>query len=136
MGPGRLVLDTGATNHMTGSRNVFVELNTGITRTVKFGDGSVVAIEGKGTGLFACKTGQHRRLDGVYYIMRLTTNIVSIGQMGEDGFKVDIESGILHLFDLRQQLLTKVHRSPSRHYYLDMNISALVCLTACVSDVA
>ena len=95
MGTRRWVLDTGATNHMTGSWSVFVELNTGIAGTIKFGDGSVVTIEGKGTVLFAYKNGEHRRLDGVYYIPRLTTNIVSLGQMDEDGFKVDIKSDIL-----------------------------------------
>jgi hypothetical protein len=73
------VLDTGAMNHMTGSWNVFTELNTEVTRTIKFGDWSMVAIEGKGTVLFACKTGEHSRLDGVYYILCLTMNIVSIG---------------------------------------------------------
>jgi hypothetical protein len=56
--------------------------------------------------------------------------------MDEDGFKVDIESSILRLFNLRRQLLTKVHRSPSQLYYFDMNIAALVCLTARVGDVA
>ena len=95
------MLDTGATKHMTGSRDVFAELNTSVTGTVKFGDGSVVDIEGKGTVLFACKSGEHRRLDGVYFIPRLTTNIVSLGQMDEDGFKVDIESEILRLYDLQ-----------------------------------
>ena len=95
MGPHRWVLDTGTTNHMIGSRNVFAELDTGVTGTVKFGDGSVVDIKGKGTVLFACKFGEHHCLDGVYYIPRLITNIVSLGQMDEDGFKVDIESGIL-----------------------------------------
>jgi transposase InsO family protein len=136
MGPRRWVLDTGATNHMTGTRAVFAELNTSVTGTVKFGDGSMVDIEGKGTVLFACKSGEHHRLDGVYYIPRLTTNIVSFGQMDEDGFKVDIESGILRLYDLQRQLLAKVHRSSSRLYFLDMNVTAPVCLTARVGDVA
>ena len=130
------MLDTGAMNHMTGSRAVFAELNTSVTGTVRFGDGSVVDIKGKGTVLFAYKNGEHRRLEGVYYIPRLTTNIVSLGQMDEDGFKVDIEAGILRLFDLQRQLLTKVFRSMSRLYYLDMRIVALVCLTARVGDVA
>jgi hypothetical protein len=101
MGPRRWVLDTGATNHMTGTRAVFAKLNTSVTGTVKFGDGSMVDIKGKGTVLFACKSGEHHRLDGVYYIPRLTTNIMSLGQMDEDGFKVDIESGILRLYDLQ-----------------------------------
>jgi hypothetical protein len=136
VGPHCWVLDTGATNHMMGTCAIFAELNTSVTGTVKFGDGSVVDIEGKGTVLFTCKSGEHRRLDGVYYIPRLTTNIVSLGQMDEDGFKVDIESGILRLYDLQRQLLAKVHRSPSRLYFLDMNIAAPVCLTARVGDVA
>jgi hypothetical protein len=132
----RWVLDTRATNHMTGTRSVFAELNSGVTGTVKFGDGSVVNIQGKGTVLFACKSGEHRRLDGVYYIPRLTTNIISLGQMDEDGFKVDIEAGVLCLYDLQRQLLAKVHRSPSRLYFLDMDIAAPVCLTMRVGDMA
>jgi hypothetical protein len=134
--PCRWVLDTGATNHMTGSRRLFTELDTGVTGTVRFGDGSMVDIEGKGTVLFALKSGEHRRLDGVYYIPRLTTNIVSLGQMDEEGLKVVIEEGILCLFDLQRQLLTKVLRSPSRLYLLDMNLAAPVCLTARVGDMA
>ena len=35
------VLDTGATNHMTGSRAVFTELDTTVVGTVRFGDDSV-----------------------------------------------------------------------------------------------
>ena len=134
--PCRWVLDTGAMNHMTGSRRLFAELDTSVTGIVKFGDGSMVDIEGKGTVLFALKSGEHHRLDGVYYIPRLTTNIVSLEQMDEEGFKVVIEEGILRLFDLQRQLLAKVLRSPNRLYLLDMNIAAPVCLTTRVGDVA
>jgi hypothetical protein len=62
------ILDTGATNHMTGARAAFSELDFGIRGSVKFGDGSVIEIEGKGTILFLGKGGEHRRLTGVYYI--------------------------------------------------------------------
>jgi hypothetical protein len=55
--PKRWALDTGATKHMTGSRSAFSDLNTGIVGTVRFGDGSLVKIEGRGTILFACKNG-------------------------------------------------------------------------------
>ena len=47
--------DTGATNHMTSSRSAFFELDTGVHGTVKFGDGSVVSIKGRGTVLFNYK---------------------------------------------------------------------------------
>lgn len=45
-------LDTGTTNHMTGSHAAFSELDMAVHGTVRFGDGSVVAIEGCGKILF------------------------------------------------------------------------------------
>jgi hypothetical protein len=57
-------LDTGATNHMTGNRDAFINLDTAIRGTVRFGDGSVVEIQGTGTVLFEGKTGEHLPLTG------------------------------------------------------------------------
>ena len=96
---GSWVLDTGATNHMTGDRSAFAELDPAVCGTVRFGDGSLVNIEGRGTVLFACKSGEHRALTGIYYIPRLTANIVSIGQLIDAGMKVVIEDGVLRLYD-------------------------------------
>ena len=48
-----MVLDTVATNHMTGAKSAFSELDSGIRGTVKFGNGSVVEIEGHGTLFYA-----------------------------------------------------------------------------------
>ena len=64
---------------MTGNREAFSELDTSITGTVKFGDNSAVHIQGHGTILFACKTGEHHALTDVYYIPKLCSNIVSLG---------------------------------------------------------
>ena len=84
--PKRWVLDTGATNQMTGSRGAFSELDTSIVSTVRFGDVSVVKIKGRGTILFTCKNREHRTLANAYFIPRLTTNIISVGQLDEVGF--------------------------------------------------
>ena len=50
----RWYLDSGASNHMTGSKVAFSELNDDVTGMVKFGDGSRVAIRGLGTIFFRC----------------------------------------------------------------------------------
>jgi hypothetical protein len=125
----RWVLDTGATNHMTGFRDAFSDLDTGIVGTVRFGDGSVIRIEGRGTILFSCKNGEHRSLGNVYFIPRLTTNIISVGQLDEVGFKVIIEEGVMRVFDEDRCLLAKVHRGPSRLYVLDVTIARPVQIT-------
>jgi hypothetical protein len=126
----RWVLDTGATNHMTGSRDAFSDLDTGVVGTVRFGDGSVVAIEGRGTVLFALKNGEHQILANTYYIPRLTTNIVSIGQLDEAGFQVLVEHSVLRIRDEERCLLAKVNRNVSRLYILDANIARPVCWAA------
>jgi hypothetical protein len=51
----RWVLDSGMSNHVTRVRDAFVELDSNVRGTVKFGDGSVVEIEGVGIVLFVCK---------------------------------------------------------------------------------
>jgi hypothetical protein len=53
---------------MTESKDIFTELDTHVIGTVKFGDGSITKIEGKGSTLLTCKNGVHRTLTGVYYI--------------------------------------------------------------------
>ena len=42
-------LDNGASNHMTGQRSKFTELDESVTGRVKFGDGSTVRIQRKGS---------------------------------------------------------------------------------------
>lgn len=48
-------LDNDAKNHMMGHRLRFIELDEGIICKVKFGDGSTVNIEGKGTIILTYK---------------------------------------------------------------------------------
>jgi hypothetical protein len=126
----RLVLDTDTTNHMTGSQEVFVELDTHVTGTVKFWDGSVTKIEGMGSILLTCKNGAHRMLMGVYFIPRLRASIISIGQLDESGCRVTIHRRILCIFDPSGQLLAKVERDGSRLYHITLHIGRPVCMVA------
>ena len=106
----RWIFDTGASNHMTGCREAFFELDTGVTGTVRFGDGSVVRIEGCGTILFSCKNGEHSALPNTYYIPHLTANIVSCGQLDEVDFEISIGGGVMRVRDEQRRLLAKISR--------------------------
>lgn len=80
---------------MSGSKANFAELDPSIKGSVKFGDGSVVDICGRGTMLFTYHNGEHRVLTDVYYIPRLYSNIVSLGQLDENGCQVLIQDRVL-----------------------------------------
>ncbi|XP_074364584.1 uncharacterized protein LOC141705585 [Apium graveolens] len=92
-------LDNGASTHMTGQRTKFKELDEKITGKVRFGDGSTVEIKGKGTVTFKCKNGEEVTLDGVYYIPTLCNNIISLGQLAENGNKVILNGAFLWVYD-------------------------------------
>jgi hypothetical protein len=132
----RWVLDNGMLNHMTGVQEVFTELDTNVCGTVKFGDGSMVEIEGIGTIMFVCKTGEHKTLSGVYLIPKLTTNIISLGQMDELRYEVVIRDGVMWVCDEQRRLMAKVQRSSNRLYVLSMQVSQPISLMAKGADSA
>jgi hypothetical protein len=73
---------------MTGDKAQFSEVNLSVGGTVRFGDGRTVGIEGRATVLFELKDGGHKVLSDVYYIPRLKSNIISLGQLAERGCEI------------------------------------------------
>ena len=104
-------LDNGASNHMTGKRHYFSELNEKIKGQVKFGDGSSVEIEGKGSILFQSKTGEQKLVTNIYFIPNLQSNILSLGQATEVGCDVRMRQDYLTVHDPSGRLLVRVSRS-------------------------
>jgi transposase InsO family protein len=129
-------LDTGATNHMSGSHAAFSELDHGVVGTVRFRDGSMVKIEDRGVVLFFCKNGEHCSLNGVYYISSLDTNLISVGQLDEEGYDIHVKVGVMRIRNKQNRLLAQVRRSPSRLYTICLNITHPVCLTTQKADTA
>jgi hypothetical protein len=59
-------LDTGASNHMTGYANIFSDYTRDIVGSMRFGDGSLVEIAGRGSIPFESKDGGHMTVHDVY----------------------------------------------------------------------
>jgi hypothetical protein len=88
------ILDMGAMNHMSSSRGAFTELDTRVQGMVRLGDDSAARIEGLGKVQLVSKNGEKRMFEGVYYIPQLMTNIISVGQLDEDGYEIFIDGGV------------------------------------------
>ena len=91
-------------------------------------------IRGCGTLLFVDKNDEHRALTAVYYIPRLGTNIVSLGQHDEVGCQSIIGGGELRLFDTNSKVLARVRRASNRLYPVQFTLETPVCLLAAASD--
>lgn len=121
-------LDNGASNHMTGRREKFEKLDRTVKGEVKFGDGSLVKIEGKGSIRIACKNGKTRVLDGVYFIPTLRSNIISLGQLSEEVHRVVLNGTNMCVYDSCGRLLMQVQRSINRLYKIQINDIQQQCL--------
>jgi hypothetical protein len=66
----------------------------------------------------------------VYFIPKLTATIISVGQLDEYGYEIQIKNGLMLLRDEDQRLLARVPRNTGRLYRLELKIARLVCLAA------
>ena len=83
-----LFLDSGCSNHMTGYRHFFEELDETHKLKVKIGDNKFIQVEMKGTVAIATNKSGMRYHYNVYYIPELLKNILSIGQLMKSEYSV------------------------------------------------
>jgi hypothetical protein len=98
-------LDSRATNHVFGCWRAFIDIDTSIHHIVKFGDGSEVTIEGSNTVVLKGKMGEHLPLMRVYYVPRLTSNIINLDQLDEEGYDIHMRGGILQIHNDKRRLV-------------------------------
>jgi hypothetical protein len=138
---GAWILDTGATNHMTGCRGALALLDESVRGAVRFGDGSTVDIHSIGAVTVAEKGQEHRVLAEVYYIPSLKCNIISLGQLEEGGCRVEIDNGVLKVFERSQGagnqrgVIIRAERK-NRLYILRVNLTAPICLLSKMDEEA
>nr|GEW22933.1 zinc finger, CCHC-type [Tanacetum cinerariifolium] len=78
-------LDNGASNHMTGVKSHFKDIDESVSGRVRFEDGLYVQIKGRGSVLLGCRNQEQKIVSDVYYIPNLKSNILSLGQLTEIG---------------------------------------------------
>lgn len=133
---GTWVLDTGASNHMTGTRSAMAHVNNSVRGSVRFGDGSCVKICGIGLVVMEGHHNEHKVLTGVYYIPKLKSNIVSLGQLEEGGCDIRLYNGRLQVLDQEKKLLISAPRTGNRLYTVKLGVVPPVCFLSKLNDEA
>jgi hypothetical protein len=128
-------LDSGASNHMTRDWKKFKEIDSTFSGKVKFGDGSTVDIEGIGSIVFDGNSGNQWLLRDVYYIPKLRANLISLGQLAENGHMVLMDEDIITITEkCPRRMIMCVQRSPNRLYKIGLSVGEPLCLLASMED--
>ena len=92
------------------------------TRSVKFGDNSRIKIRGKGSIKVNQRDGSSLQLCNVLYVRQLEANILSLGRLDEEGYRMNMGEGKLTIFNHNGKLFVEVQRSKGRLYLLKLSI--------------
>ncbi|XP_076891115.1 uncharacterized protein LOC143542409 [Bidens hawaiensis] len=86
-------LDSGASNHMTGSKESFISLDDNFKMMVRLGDKKALSVEGKGTVKIQNPNGSSRLLEDVYFAPQMGYNLLSVGQLMRKGYSLLFDDG-------------------------------------------
>ncbi|KAI4347708.1 hypothetical protein L6164_008492 [Bauhinia variegata] len=127
-------LDTGASNHMMGNKELFVDLDEMHKEEIIFGNDLKVPIEGKCDVLVLTKNGGHKLISQVYFIPSLKVYILNMGQLLENGYDIHLKDTSCTLKDESHNLIARVPMSKNRLFLLNLKVDHPKCLIAFVKD--
>jgi hypothetical protein len=88
-----------------------------------------VEIKGLGSMVIQGRKQEHKVLTDIYYIPKLKSNIVSLGQLEEKGSEVSLKNGRCNVFDHDgHTLLISAPRTVNRLYTHSFSLASPVCL--------
>nr|KYP72576.1 Retrovirus-related Pol polyprotein from transposon TNT 1-94 [Cajanus cajan] len=121
-------VDTGCSNHMSGSKSSFSYLNENFHSTVSFGDCSTMKVMGKGDIKIKTKNGFVETISNVFYVPDLKSNLLSAGQLQEKGYEIFISKGSCEIIDPVRGAIAVVIISSNRLFLLKIETFNLVFL--------
>jgi hypothetical protein len=102
---------------------------------VRFGGWFRCGDKGRGTLMFQCKNGDQWVLLDVYYIPRLKSSLISLGQLTETGHRVIMDDDWLEVFDKRRErLVMKIEQGANHFYKVDLKSTEPLCLLTKLSE--
>ncbi|KAI5324312.1 hypothetical protein L3X38_033385 [Prunus dulcis] len=118
---GEWYVDSGCSNHMTGNKELLIDINSSVTGKVQMPTGELVSIAGMGTLVLDTSSGT-KYIREVMYLLGLKENLLSVGQMDEHGYHLVFRSSMCSIYDgsSLENLIMKVEMRKNRCYPLSL----------------
>ncbi|KAL4387339.1 hypothetical protein GQ457_09G012280 [Hibiscus cannabinus] len=127
-------LDNCASNHMCGRKEWFMELDEKVRGRVIFGDDSHAEVKGKGKVMITQKNGEKKYITDVYYVLAMKSNIISLGQLLEKGYEVQMKNRSLSLKNKNGELVVQVDMTRNRLFTIDIEYGEVKCMKTAIKD--
>ncbi|GKV51061.1 hypothetical protein SLEP1_g57737 [Rubroshorea leprosula] len=125
----------GSTSRGRGVRSLFRNIDETVKLKVRLGDNKQVQIEGKGTIAIRTKSSIEKLIHDVYYIPNLAHNLLSVGQLVENGYLVEFHDGLCEIKCSKSNMsLAKIPMAKNKIFPLEISCLNDLALVANVKD--
>ncbi|XP_019438981.1 PREDICTED: uncharacterized protein LOC109344685 [Lupinus angustifolius] len=118
-----LLMATMKNNDESGKKDWFTILDESAKNKIKFADHSVVVVEGIGKVMIQRKDGNKAYISNVLYVPKMKINLLSLGQLLEKGYTVEMKDGMLKVFDKNKHKILKAPLPANRTFKISIQIS-------------
>jgi hypothetical protein len=112
--------DSGCSNHMSGNETLFSFIDKSLKSEIKMGNNGTLPVVGKGSIMVHTKQGEKKEIQNVYFAPSMKHNLMSIGQLIRNGYKVLMENDrcVIHEKDGSKNLLASVQMIKNKMFPL------------------
>jgi hypothetical protein len=130
-------LDSGCSNHMSGNKDWFIEMDEQFRHSVKLGNGVKMMVMGKGS-VKLVTAGLTQVVRDVFFIPELKNNLLSIGQLQEKGLAIVMKDKACKIYHPTRGLIMQTLMAANRMFILlaTMITQPLNCLIASMDDLS
>ncbi|XP_059650082.1 uncharacterized protein LOC132295826 [Cornus florida] len=122
-------LDSGASKHMTGNKNLFSNLVEGDHGQVTIGDARAYKIQGIGEVSFKTNSSKIEKMSEVYYVPGLKGNLLSTGHLLRKGYDIHFHDNAC-IMTKNNQLVAKIGMAANNLFPFKLQIANISCFTS------
>ena len=97
---------------------------------MRFADNSTILVEGINKILITRKEGKKAYMRDVLYVLYMKNNLLSLGQLLEKGYTMTMQQNLIEVYDPKHWLLLKALLSKNRTFRINLNATAIKCMSA------
>ena len=128
-------LDSGCSNHMSGTKSLFKDLDESKKSNVRLGDNKKIQVEGEGTVSIMTSQGNAKILEDVMFVPSLSHNLLSVGELMISGYSISFDDGVCTIKNkISGETIVKVPMTNNKMFPLEVSMVEKCVMVASGDD--